>query len=205
MSAMLDKQIVLELNKHWQRTKWRTVRDAIKTLCPEERENANALAIPIGPNGIEGHPIPWDEWVKLPVRDCDLAISTGRGAIRVPLAIIASNYGDMPTRAPVLSKDGIFERDGHTDQYSGEKLTKAELSVDHVIPKDVWRRRGLKGSPDRWDNLVTCKKRRNFDKGNKTNREAGLKLIRKPKAPKEVPICFLISEARHPYQKPLFE
>jgi hypothetical protein len=180
------------------------VREAIVCLCIDNTGKPNSLVIPLGPDGIEGHPMNFDEWMKLPVRPGDEAISTGRSVIRAPLAIIASNYCDMPVKEPILSKEGIFKRDGNTDQYTGEKLDRADLSVDHVIPKDVWKKRKLKGSPDRWDNLVTCKKKRNFDKGNKTNFQAGMKLRRKPKAPKALPLHAIINEIRHPYHAALF-
>lgn len=202
--SILNRDIVLELNANWQRLKWRTVRDAIVCVCPDKSGNINALIVPVGPQGIEGAPMTWDEWIKLPVRECDLAISTGRGAIRVPLVIVSANYDQMPLKEPILTKAAIFKRDGFVDQYTGEALHPSEASVDHVIPKDIWNKRKLKGSPERWDNVVTCRKKRNFDKGNKPNFKAGLKLIKKPKAPKVVPASFLITTPKHEHQQPLF-
>lgn len=39
-------------------------------------------------------------------------------------------------------------------------------------------------------------------KGNKTNKEAGLRLSRKPVAPTPVPISFTFRDARHEHWKP---
>ncbi len=202
--SVLKKCIVLELNKNWLRTKFRTVEDAIVSLCIDESGIPNMLAIPVGPDGIEGHPINWDEWMKLPVRDCDLAISSPFKAIRVPLVIISPNYGGNALKAPQLTSNAIFERDGLIDQYSGEQLTREQATLDHVIPQDVWKKRGLKGTPHTWRNLVTCKNTRNFQKGNSTNHRAGLKPIRKPKEPPSLPVHILINQPRHPLQAPFF-
>lgn len=206
MEGVLQRKIVLELNKNWQRTKWRTVEEAIVALCvPAGATRANMLVIPTGPTGIEGHPITWDEWIALPVRECDLAIRTKNKAIRVPLAIIAPNYGEMPVKEPELTNQAILERDQLIDQYTGEKLKREEANVDHVIPRKVWKERRLAGSPDRWDNLVTTRKERNFKKGSKMNFQMKMRLIRKPKSPNAVPAHVTINTPRHPFQIPFFE
>jgi len=36
----------------------------------------------------------WDEWMKLPIRDCNNAVHTVRGAIRVPTVIVAVNFAN---------------------------------------------------------------------------------------------------------------
>lgn len=203
--SILGKAIVLELNQNWQRTKWRTVQDAIVSLGVALNSEPNMLAIPVGPDGIEGHPITWDEWIKLPVRSCDLAIKTKNGPIRAPLVIIAPNHAKMPVKAPQLSNEAILARDGLVDQYTGEQLTRSEANVDHIIPKKVWRERKLPGSPNRWDNMVTTRNKRNFNKGSKMNFQVGYKLIRKPKAPKAVPVHFIINKPMHEFQVPFFE
>jgi hypothetical protein len=204
--SVLNESIVLELNANWQRTKWKSVQEALKSLAVDNSGIPNMLVIPVGPDGIEGHPITLDEWMKLPVREFDdKAVLTKSGAIRAPLVIIAPGYGDMPVKEPILTKEAIFARDGFVDQYTGEKLSRQDASIDHVIPKDVWNKRGLRGSPERWDNVVTCKKKLNHNKGNKTNFQAGMRLMKKPKAPKRVPVHFLINAPRHPFQRPFFE
>jgi 5-methylcytosine-specific restriction endonuclease McrA len=60
--------------------------------------------------------------------------------------------------------------------YTNKKLSKDELSVDHVIPKS-------RGGKDTWDNLVCCDRLLNSKKGSKSVAEMGLKLKYKPYKP----------------------
>lgn len=199
----LDDNIVLELNKSWMRVKWRTIRDAIVCLCPNRASKPNALVVPLDRDGIST-PMLWDDFIRLPVRDDDCAIMTSRGAIRAPLALIAINHDKIHWRTPAVSNKAIFERDKGVDQYTNEPVPKSEGNVDHVIPRDVWKKRGLKGSPDRFDNMVWTRKKRNFDKGNQMNHKVGYKLIKRPRAPKAIPVNFLITSPKHEWQSPLF-
>jgi hypothetical protein len=203
MSNLLNKAIVLSLNANWERLGYMTVGQAIIALTGGlDTPPALAMHIDLDTNPIALLPVTWEEWVKLPVRDCDLALNTTRGAIRCPLVMVEPNFKKMPSREPKLSNEAILERDGYIDQYTLEKLQPHEANVDHVIPRDVWRKRGLKGSPDNWTNMVCCKKERNFKKGNKLNAHAGLVLQRRPKAPKRVPLSFLVREVKHPHHQP---
>lgn len=143
-------------------------------------------------------PTKWDDWIKLPVRDCDLAISSSFKAIRAPVVIMIPSYDQMPVKAPKLTSRAILERDGYVDQYTGEKLSKQTASVDHVIPKD-------RGGKNTWFNMVCCDKKRNHTKSNKLNREVGYRLIKKPLEPKPVPISESVKEIRHPHQAPFIK
>lgn len=202
MSDILEKQIVLSLNANWQPVGWKTVKLAIKSLCPEEGKESDNVALDIEINDkgelANATPVEWDDWVNLPVRPQDLAIQTKSRAIRAPLVVVARGYSQMPLKEPVLSKEAILKRDGYTDQYSGEKMPRSELNVDHVIPKD-------KGGKDTWENMVACCRRRNFAKSNRTNEEVGYKLIRKPVRPPRVPASFLIGPPRNVYQAPFLK
>ena len=51
-----------------------------------------------------------------------------------------------------------------------------ELSLDHVYPKS-------RLGPDIWENIVTCCKECNQYKADKTPKEAGMKLMRRPYRP----------------------
>ena len=81
-------------------------------------------------------------------------------------------------KAQFPTKKNIWERDKYTCVYTGKKLSKEELSVDHVYPKS-------KGGQDTWENLVTCDKQLNSDKSNKLLSETKLKLRYKPYKPKD--------------------
>lgn len=187
MESVLDKQVTLQLNAAWQPIGWRTVRQALIAMNGGNAgHEPPALAVDMATM----RPVEWSEWITLPVRESDLQIMTGKGPIRAPTVLIAVNYKKMPMRTTRLSTGNILERDGLIDQYTGEKLHRKDANVDHVVPRS-------KGGKDTWENMVTTHRRRNFEKGNKMNHEAGLKLIRKPKAPPTVPASYLIKHAKH--------
>lgn len=205
MSNVLQKAIVLCLNANWERIGYVSPKKAIIALTGGlETPPALALHITTDENGelVEGVAVPWEEWIKLPVRECDIAISTSKGDIRCPMVIVEPHFAKMPMKRPKLSNQAILERDGYIDQYTGEKLNPKDANVDHVIARDAWKKKGLKGSPNNWTNMVCCHKDRNFKKSNKTAGSFGMVLQKRPKEPKEVPISFLVREAKHPHHLP---
>jgi hypothetical protein len=91
-----DKIICLCLNKRWQPIGVKSVRDAFSELV---HPNCVALNVIYKKNedgslnfsDIEDiQAVKWDEWLTLPVRECDLEIRTSKMSIRVP-TIIASD------------------------------------------------------------------------------------------------------------------
>lgn len=193
--SVLDRVISLSLNAHWQVIGQRTVKSAVTSMLSQSNGEPPVLALDLelDENGqiIYSVPTAWDQWVDLPIREGDFYIQMGRGRVRAPLITIARNFAKMPRKAPRLSNAAIHERDGGICQYTGEKLSRSEMTVDHVVPRD-------RGGRDEWGNLVTAKKQLNHDKGNRLNHEVGLKLIRAPKAPPTVPVSSTVTEARHP-------
>lgn len=199
-TSCLDKAICLQLNRSWQPIGVRSIRQSIIALCGGIDGDHPALALDItmsedGETLESAVPVKWDDWVKLPVRPQDLCIATAHGAIRAPTVIICQNYNKVPQKAPRLCPSSIWQRDGGICQYSGRKLTKAEGNIDHIVPRSL-------GGRDSWENMVLSHKEINFAKGNKTNKEAGLKLMKKPVAPTPVPISFTFRDARHEHWKP---
>jgi hypothetical protein len=201
MGSVLDKEIVLKLNALWQRIGYTTPRKAFVAQCGGAYGGTPAsLGVDVhldadGRLTSESRPVAWDEWVELPIRPGDLSVFNGRRHIRVPTVLIEPNFKEMPEKKPKLTKRAVFERDGYIDQYTGEKLSRRDASVDHVRPRS-------RGGQNSWDNLVTTHKRRNSQKGNRLNHEIGLKPIRKPVAPRPVPVCVTIKEVRHPHHQP---
>ena len=175
MTDILNKTIVLVLNRNWQAINIRTPQDA---FCQMATNVATALDI-AGEDYIR--PVAWDEWITLPVREGDNAVRTARGAIRVPTVIVAVNYARVPKKRPKLSAKNIRERDGNRCQYTGRVLHPDEGSLDHVLPRS-------RGGVDSWENLVWSSKDVNARKGNRLPHEAGLKLLSVPRAPKELPV-----------------
>src|SRR4029079_14282318 len=86
MTDILNKAIVLVLNRNWQAINVRTPQEA---FCMMATNVATALEID-GDNQIR--PVEWTEWITLPIREQDNAVRTVRGPIRVPTVIVAVNY-----------------------------------------------------------------------------------------------------------------
>ena len=81
----------------------------------------------------------------------------------------------VPYRATAaLTRRAVFARDAWTCQYCG---ATAE-NMDHVIPKSL-------GGTHTWDNVVAACRRCNSRKENHLAHEVGLRLHRKPFAPKD--------------------
>lgn len=202
MESLIEKRIVLNLNSVWQAIGIKTVRQAIKDMNGgEDGSTPPALAMNIeyaakedGTTDFESvvamYPVPWKDWINLPVRDFDLSVSSPNMKIRVPTVIMSPNFSEMKIKQQKPTKTAIYERDGGIDQYTGKPVSRRHATVDHVIPKS-------KGGKDTWENLVLAEDRINFAKGDKFNEEIGYRLIRKPKAPAPIPISATIREARH--------
>ena len=182
MTEILNKTIVLVLNRNWQAINIRTPQEA---FCQMETNVATALEID-GENHIR--PVTWDEWITLPIRAGDNAVHTVRGPIRVPTVIVAVNFAKVPKKRPKLCAKAIRERDRNRCQYTGKLLRPDEGSLDHVLPRS-------RGGKDEWGNLVWSDKTVNAKKGNRLPHEAGLKLLAVPRAPKELPVTALIRNA----------
>src|SRR5947207_11864201 len=129
MSDILNKTIVLVLNRNWQAIHVRTPQEA---FCMMATNVATALEID-GDDHIR--PVTWDEWITLPVRPQDNAVQTVRGPIHVPTVIVAVNFARVPKKRPKLCAKTIRERDGNRCQYTGELLKPEEGSLDHVVPR----------------------------------------------------------------------
>ena len=182
MTDILNKSIVLVLNRNWQAIHIRTPQEA---FCMMATNVATGLEI-------EGEdkicPVTWEEWITLPIRPQDNAVQTIRGPVRVPTVIVAVNFAKVPKKRPKLCAKTIRERDGNRCQYTGKVLKPEEGSLDHVVPRS-------RGGEDAWENLVWSSKHVNAKKGNRLPEEAGLKLLSVPRAPKELLASALIRNA----------
>src|SRR5258706_11666288 len=129
MNDILNKSIVLVLNRNWQAINVRTPQDA---FCQMATNAATGLEIED-----EDHirPVSWDEWITLPIRPQDNAVQTVRGPVRVPTVIVAVNYARVPKKRPKLCARTIRERDSNRCQYTGRALRPEEGSLDHVLPR----------------------------------------------------------------------
>jgi 5-methylcytosine-specific restriction endonuclease McrA len=187
MTDILNKSIVLVLNRNWQAINIRTPQEA---FCQMATNVATGLDIELENRGGAQalRPVTWDEWLTLPIRPQDNAVHTVRGQVRVPTVIVAVNFARVPKKRPKLCAKNIRERDGNRCQYTGKLLKPDEGSLDHVLPRS-------RGGKDTWENLVWSSKDVNTRKGDRLPHEAGLKLLSTPRAPKELPVSALIRNA----------
>ncbi len=112
------------------------------------------------------------------VAEYDREIRSVSLTIRMPSVLRLLHYVKLrPHHSRVrFSRTNLYARDHHTCQYCKRRYTEAQLTYDHVIPV-------ARGGPKTWENIVTCCVVCNRRKGNRTPEEAGLGLLKKPKAP----------------------
>jgi len=102
-------------------------------------------------------------------------LHSARLAMRVPSVIRLLEYRRIPHQTRALSRKNILLRDRNTCQYCSKVLSSTELTLDHVIPRS-------RGGSSTWENLVACCHQCNHKKGNHLPLEAGMKLMREPRA-----------------------
>ena len=108
------------------------------------------------------------------------SIGTVDKAIRVPRVILLQYYDRVPRRYVRFSRYNIYARDSNRCQYCGRQFPRAELNLDHVVPR-------MKGGTSVWENVVCSCHRCNRIKGGRTPAEAGMRLIRQPRRPQWTP------------------
>jgi len=179
MKDTLHKSTVLVLNRNWQAIHVKTPAEAFCMM-------ASGAATGLDVQGEDSMvPVRWDDWIKLPIRDEDLAVNTPRGPVRVPTVLVAANYAKVPICRPRFGARGIWERDGGVCQYTGTKLKAGEGNIDHVIPRS-------RGGASSWSNCVLSHREVNEKKADRLPHEAGLRLLRFPAVPRALPASALI-------------
>ena len=79
-----------------------------------------------------------------------------------------------------FSRENVFARDSGRCQYCLRKVTRAEATFDHVVPR-------AQGGHTRWENIVIACTPCNQKKGGRTPAQAGMKLHTEPVRPKRLP------------------
>jgi 5-methylcytosine-specific restriction endonuclease McrA len=106
-----------------------------------------------------------------------------RGANKIyPLPAVAKTkkYYQLSNYFANFNRKNVFIRDNYSCQYCNKKFTEHELTYDHVIPKSIWK---FKISPTNWTNIVTCCKKCNKIKSDKTPQQANMILKKSPIRP----------------------
>jgi hypothetical protein len=115
----------------------------------------------------------------------DHILGTNNKKYPIPSVAKTLNYLRMRDDYVKFSRKNLFIRDNHSCQYCGITPGINHLTYDHVIPKSKWHHKN--GSPTSWTNIVTACQQCNRKKGNRTPKEANLKLKTLPSIPKKHP------------------
>ena len=88
----------------------------------------------------------------------------------------------LKRRKPVIrfSRENVYARDNGKCQYCTRKITRAEATYDHVVPRAQGGRTG-------WDNIVISCVPCNQTKGGRTPEQARMKLSVRPIKPAKLP------------------
>ncbi len=106
-------------------------------------------------------------------------------AMPVPLVIRMVYYVRIPRSMTLpLSRRTIMARDQYTCQYCGATPLRAELTLDHVLPRS-------RGGRTEWENVVVACRYCNQKKGNRTPKEAQMNLARQPRRPRYIALALL--------------
>jgi 5-methylcytosine-specific restriction endonuclease McrA len=159
-------QPCMVLNSAWQVTTFLPIGTCIATLLRDQ-------ACVIHPETFE--PLTFEAWMERHPADQRMIPTSGRD-VPAPDVIVLKKYGQRPPMKIGFSRSTLFRRDEHECQYCGVNLPASKLQIEHVMP------RSRKG-PTSWENCVAACNDCNSTKADKTPREAGMTLRKKPTTP----------------------
>lgn len=162
---------VLVLNRHYQPVHVTNVKRAISLLY-----QGVARAI-----DEQYRLYDFEDWAALSAASDDDAIHGVSRALRIPRVVVLAVFEKLPKVRVRFSRLNIYARDEDTCQYCGRKRKRADLNLDHVVPRS-------QGGRTSWDNVVCSCIECNLRKGGRTPAQAGLKLLREPFRPKWTPL-----------------
>jgi 5-methylcytosine-specific restriction endonuclease McrA len=95
-------------------------------------------------------------------------------SLQVPSIVRLTRFVKVPYRRAVpVTRRAVFGRDAHCCQYCGDTAE----SIDHVVPRS-------KGGDHSWENVVACCRSCNIRKGDRSLRDIGFRLRKKPAPPR---------------------
>lgn len=128
--------------------------------------------------------ISWKRAIKLLLKNTNITvldyheetIDSEKDSHLIPSLVVYNKFIQIKKEnSPTKRK--IFLRDDRTCQYCASKLG-SDATIDHIIPASRFERRA---DSNTWENLVACCRQCNSKKGNRTPKEAGMKLLKQPK------------------------
>ena len=122
----------------------------------------------------------FSDWAALSASAPHDSVHTIDRRIRVPRVVVLSAYEYLPKGRVRFSRLNIYARDHDTCQYCARQLPRAELNLDHVVPRS-------QGGKTSWENVVCSCVPCNLRKGGRTPAQAGMKLLKVPMRPRWTP------------------
>lgn len=119
------------------------------------------------------------DWSALSTADVD-SVGVVGGIVRIPRVILLTSFDRVPRRDVRFSRLNIFVRDGNRCQYCGDRYTRSQLNLDHVVPRAA-------GGLTTWENIVCACLDCNRRKGGRTPEQARMRLLKKPSRPSWTP------------------
>ncbi len=128
----------------------------------------------------------WEGWCGRSTDATDPldSVLTTAGPVRIPRVIQLLEYDRMPRPRVKFTRSNVYLRDRHRCQYCGTTRAAEELTLDHVLPRS-------RGGPTNWSNIVVSCFRCNSRKADRMPDEAGMPLLKTPKAPQWHPSALL--------------
>jgi len=121
----------------------------------------------------------FQDWSSVSTVHCDSVGLVG-GFVRIPRVILLVTFDRVPRREVRFSRHNIFVRDGYMCQYCGQRKSRSELNLDHVIPRTA-------GGLTTWENVVCACLECNRHKGGRTPEQAGMRLHKRARRPSWTP------------------
>lgn len=178
------KERVLVLNRSWRPIRFTSVRSAVTRVYQGSARVVDPATF--ATHGFES----WREAGRF-ARDTVRSLHGAGWTMAAPEVIVLGHYDGFRPGQARFTRRNIYARDGNTCQYCGRTFGTKELSLDHVVP----RSRG--GGAD-WENLVVACQRCNRRKANRTPRESGMRLLRRPVRPRATQIGLQVRTGRIP-------
>jgi 5-methylcytosine-specific restriction endonuclease McrA len=110
-----------------------------------------------------------DEWI-------DYTVRWGKGDMYMPATIRMKYYVPRHMKKRRCNRTGILKRDRYVCQYCGKADHPSNLTIDHIKPR-------CDGGITSWDNCVTACFSCNNKKGDRSLKQSGMKLTKKPSTP----------------------
>ncbi|MHC4830944.1 MAG: HNH endonuclease [Planctomycetota bacterium] len=170
---------VLVLNKFYAPVSMTTARRAFALLFKESAE-----AVALAHDAVQTFRLAaWLEFTpETPgLNEDEDFVRSVRSPVRVPRIVRLTRFDRFPRTRVSFTRKNVLARDEYRCQYCGKRPCARDLTLDHVMPRS-------RGGRHCWTNVVACCRRCNGRKGPRLVREAGMRLKRKPEAPKVSPL-----------------